>query len=134
MKLSLLVQSSVVLERLAQDNQKNEVAQAALLAVEFSENLIDALAVADFEFVRSLWAERRVGMLLDQIRLHGTDQELVDEVRRLGTRYRIVTPYTSHLIVEEGLRLGMNGARYRGAGDTVPPASFASPARRISSA
>ena len=37
-------------ERLAQDNQAHELAQAAFLAVEFSENLIDAGAVADFEF------------------------------------------------------------------------------------
>lgn len=58
------------------------------------------------DFVPILWAERRVGMLLDAIRLAGFDEELVSEVTRLGREYRIVTPYTSHLILEEGLRLG----------------------------
>ena len=65
-----------------------------------------------FAFVPSLWAQRRVGFLLDTMRLNGESEELLDEVVRLGTQHRIVTPYTSHLILEEGLRV---------AGDTVPP-------------
>ncbi|MCC6408632.1 MAG: VWA domain-containing protein [Planctomycetes bacterium] len=59
--------------------------------------------VAGLDFLPSLWAERRVAMLLDQLRLHGANAELVDEVRELGIEHRIVTPYTSHLILEEGL-------------------------------
>jgi len=47
-----------------------------------------------------LWATRKVSWLLDQIRLKGDDQELLDEVDRLATRYGIVTPYTSYLITE----------------------------------
>ncbi len=57
-----------------------------------------------FDFLEALWAQRRVAALLDQMRLHGADKELVDEVRSLGVEHGIVTPYTSHLIVEEGLR------------------------------
>ncbi len=53
------------------------------------------------DFLPSLWAARRVGYLLDQIRLHGEDRELVDEVIRLARRFGIVTPYTSYLIVED---------------------------------
>jgi Ca-activated chloride channel family protein len=48
-----------------------------------------------------LWASRKVATLLDAIRLHGEDKELVDEVVRLATRYAIVTPYTAGLVVEE---------------------------------
>jgi Ca-activated chloride channel family protein len=55
-------------------------------------------------FLAPLWAERRVGVLLDAIRLNGPAPELVGEVERLGREYRIVTPYTSHLVVEPGLR------------------------------
>ena len=80
--------------------------------------------VANHDFVPSLWAQRRVGVLLDEIRLNGQHQELLDEVCRLGVEYHIVTPYTSHLIVEEGLRVstGTGGGRqYRGPGNTVPP-------------
>ena len=39
----------IPLKRLAQDNQADEVAQAAFHAVEFSENLIDTGAVTDLQ-------------------------------------------------------------------------------------
>lgn len=55
-------------------------------------------------FVPRLWATRRVGHLLDQIRLHGEDAELRDEVVALARRHGIVTPYTAHLIVEDEVR------------------------------
>jgi Ca-activated chloride channel family protein len=53
------------------------------------------------DFIPPLWASRRIGFLLDQIRLHGEDRELVDEIARLARTYGIITPYTSHLIVED---------------------------------
>ena len=55
----------------------------------------------DHDFLPPLWGARRVGFLLDQIRLHGENKELVDEVTRLARQYGIVTPYTSYLIVED---------------------------------
>ncbi|HEX2080042.1 MAG TPA: VWA domain-containing protein, partial [Longimicrobium sp.] len=59
------------------------------------------------EFLPRLWATRRVGWLMEQIRTHGENRELVDEVTDLGTRFGIVTPYTSFLALEPG----MQGAR-----------------------
>lgn len=53
------------------------------------------------DFIPSLWAARRVGYLLDQVRLHGKDKELVDEITQLARTYGIITPYTSYLIVED---------------------------------
>jgi Ca-activated chloride channel family protein len=53
------------------------------------------------EFLPRLWATRKVGFLLDQIRLHGEDDELVDEIVALSRRHGIITPYTSFLIVED---------------------------------
>jgi Ca-activated chloride channel family protein len=53
-------------------------------------------------FVEPLWAKRRIGVLLDQIRLHGESKELVDDVIRLSKEYGIQTPYTSYLILEDG--------------------------------
>ena len=53
------------------------------------------------EFLPRLWATRKVGYLLDQIRLHGEDDELVDEIVSLSKRHGIITPYTSFLIVED---------------------------------
>lgn len=54
-----------------------------------------------YDFIPPLWAARRIGYLLDQIRLHGDDRELVDEVTALARTYGIITPYTSYLIVED---------------------------------
>lgn len=53
------------------------------------------------EFIPRLWATRRVGYLLDEIRLHGENAELKDEVTELARQYGIVTPYTAYLIVED---------------------------------
>lgn len=51
-------------------------------------------------FIARLWATRKIGHLLNQIRLRGSNQELVDEVIRLSTRYGIATPYTSFFVPE----------------------------------
>jgi Ca-activated chloride channel family protein len=55
----------------------------------------------DHEFIPRLWATRRVGYLLDEIRLRGENAELKDEVTELARQYGIVTPYTAYLIVED---------------------------------
>jgi Ca-activated chloride channel family protein len=51
-------------------------------------------------FLPRLWATRRVGWLMEQIRSNGEQKELRDEVVDLGTRYGIVTPYTSYLATD----------------------------------
>jgi len=55
------------------------------------------------EFLAQLWATRRVGHLIEQIRLNGEARELRDEIVDLGTRYGIITPYTSYLVLEPGM-------------------------------
>ncbi len=54
-------------------------------------------------FVPRLWATRKIGALLNQIRLNGEKPELVDAVVRLSVRYGIITPYTSYLIQENDI-------------------------------
>jgi Ca-activated chloride channel family protein len=61
----------------------------------------------EHEFIPRLWATRRVGYLLDQIRLHGENAELRDEATQLARKYGIVTPYTAYLIVEDEARRGV---------------------------
>ena len=51
--------------------------------------------------IARLWATRKIGHLLNQIRLHGPDQETIDQIVRLSIRYGIVTPYTSYLVTED---------------------------------
>jgi Ca-activated chloride channel family protein len=63
-------------------------------------------------FIEPLWAKRRIGHLLDLIRMHGQKQELVDDVVRLSVEYGIQTPYTSYLVQPSGGQLGF-GERER---------------------
>jgi Ca-activated chloride channel homolog len=65
-----------------------------------------AKAEPKFAFIEILWAQRRIGHLLDEIRLRGESKELVDDVIRLSKEYGIQTPYTSQLILEDDRRLG----------------------------
>ncbi|HSE30723.1 MAG TPA: VIT and VWA domain-containing protein [Pyrinomonadaceae bacterium] len=64
------------------------------------ENLRFPLREQNNEYLPRLWATRRVGWLMEQIRTNGEQKELRDEVVDLGTRYGIVTPYTSYLALE----------------------------------
>lgn len=52
------------------------------------------------DFLPRLWATRRVGWLMEQIRTNGENKELRDEIIELGTRFGIVTPYTSYLATD----------------------------------
>jgi Ca-activated chloride channel family protein len=75
----------------------------------------------DHEFIPRLWATRRVGYLLDEIRLRGESGELKDEVVQLARQYNIVTPYTAYLIVEDEGRRGVAVTR-RFYGERAPEA------------
>ena len=48
-------------------------------------------------FVAKVWATRRIGELIDEIDLHGQNQELVNELVELSKKHGIMTPYTSFL-------------------------------------
>ena len=74
----------------------------------------------DYNFIPPLWASRRIGHLLDLIRLNGEDKELVDEVTALAREHGIITPYTSYLIMEdEDIRI--RGGRLVDGLQTLPP-------------
>lgn len=61
-------------------------------------------------FIARLWATRRIGALLNQIRLNGESDELVESIINLSLRYGIITPYTSFLIEEDDI-LSQEGRR-----------------------
>ncbi len=50
--------------------------------------------------VPGLWATRKIGALLRDIRLNGPSEETIDQIVRLSIRHGIVTPYTSYLVTE----------------------------------
>ncbi len=65
---------------------------------------------SDDELVSMLWANRRIGYLLQQIRLHGKSDELLNEVVFLSKRYGIITEFTSFLIAGDEY-IAANGSR-----------------------
>ncbi|MDQ1640412.1 MAG: Ca-activated chloride channel [Pyrinomonadaceae bacterium] len=101
----------------------------------YYNNLHFALTEEANDFLPRLWATRRVGWLMEQVRTNGEQQELRDEIVDLGTRYGIVTPYTSYLAVEQNASvLGFTSATVsrpngfgsgRGGLNAPPPPSVA---------
>ncbi|NUM36970.1 MAG: VWA domain-containing protein [Candidatus Brocadiae bacterium] len=52
-----------------------------------------------------LWATRKIGFLLEQIRLEGAESHLKKEVVDLAQEFGIVTPYTSYLVLEDDAQI-----------------------------
>ncbi len=73
------------------------------------ENIHFPLRDEGNDFLPRLWATRRVGWLMEQIRTNGEQKELRDEIVDLGTRYGIVTPYTSYLALESNSPVPVTG-------------------------
>ena len=68
------------------------------------------------DFVARLWATRRVGQLLEAIRLNGEDKELKEETIALAKEFGLVTPYTSYLVQENepiAGRIRLSGGRFQ---------------------
>ena len=55
----------------------------------------------EMDFLPRLWATRKIGYLLNQVRLHGSERELIDEIVELSLRYGVMTPYPSFLVEED---------------------------------
>jgi Ca-activated chloride channel family protein len=101
-------------------------------------------------FVEGLWARRKVGYLLDEIRRNGEKKELVGEVVKLARKHGIATPYTSYLVVPDGtprptappvvssgpaqpfFRQTMPAPRYLSHAPAAPPPPGATPAPPVS--
>jgi Ca-activated chloride channel family protein len=73
-------------------------------ARKFVEDARFPAEASEHDFIPRLWATRRIGYLLDEIRLRGESAELRDEVTELARRHGIVTPYTAFLIHEDEAR------------------------------
>lgn len=52
------------------------------------------------EYIPRLWAARRIGFLMNEIRQNGKNDELVKEIVDLSKKYGILTEYTSFLVTE----------------------------------
>ncbi|HRE46267.1 MAG TPA: VWA domain-containing protein [Aggregatilineales bacterium] len=58
-----------------------------------------AKANAVNSYVPRLWAQEKADSLVRHMAIHGPDAKLVDEVKALGKTYKIITPYTSFVVV-----------------------------------
>lgn len=70
----------------------------------YSVSFADRTDPEEYAFVARLWAQKKIGWLIEQIRLHGQNQETVNEIVALSTQYGIMTQYTSFL-AQEGTNL-----------------------------
>jgi len=83
------------------------------------------------ESIARIWATRKIGYLLNQIRLNGANKEVIDEIVSLSVRYGIVTPYTSFLVNETDRAMSEQGrgdianSQYKSAQSTAAPAAGA---------
>jgi Ca-activated chloride channel family protein len=68
------------------------------------------------DYVERLWATRKIGYLLDELRQRPDAKEIKDEVIALSKRYGIVTPLTSYLVVEDKPELLQRGGIRNPAG------------------
>jgi Ca-activated chloride channel homolog len=66
---------------------------------------------AEYNFIAPIWARRKVGYLLDQIRLNGESAEVKKELIHLARDYSIATPFTSLLVVPESSATAGPGRR-----------------------
>jgi Ca-activated chloride channel family protein len=83
------------------------------------------------ESIARIWATRKIGYLLNQVRLNGAQKEVIDEIVSLSVRYGIVTPYTSFLVNETDRAMSEQGRgdianqQYKSAQGTPAPAAGA---------
>lgn len=93
-------------------------------------------------FIARLWAIRRVGALLLEIRKKGENAELKEEVIGLAKAFGLVTPYTSYLVLEPSMTHRLedrdDGIRPLTASASRPapasaPAAPSQPAREMAS-
>ncbi len=67
------------------------------------QRFVSSSETTSTESLPRLWATRKIGYLMNQIRLQGEQKELTEAIIELSIRYGIVTPYTSYLITEDDI-------------------------------
>ena len=53
------------------------------------------------DFIPRIWASRKIGYLIDEVRRNGETPELVEEIEALSIKYGIINEYISMLILED---------------------------------
>lgn len=87
------------------------------LPFSFTKTGVIAAETGNHAFIPSLWATRKIGWMLEEIRLRGESEELKSEIVLLARKYGIITPYTSYLIMEDEQQQPV----VRRVGEEIPP-------------
>jgi len=90
----------LVLGRYRGDGDAQIILSGRANEIETAYTAVESFPASALEngFLPRLWAGRRISYLLNQIRLYGESDELVESVIALSRRYGIITPYTSFLV------------------------------------
>ncbi len=59
---------------------------------------------SSYSYVERLWAARRIGEIVDELDLNGSNEELMNELLTLAKKHGVLTPYTSFL-ADDGVSL-----------------------------
>ena len=111
--------------------------------VEYAWPAVDFTGTENAEYVPAVWAGRKIAYLIDQIRRHGENEEMIAEVIALSQEYGIQTPYTSWLVNPEqqerivrmrGIVPGRGGGGGMRRSPTAPPPPRAEQLRALQSA
>lgn len=70
------------------------------------------------DFIPRLWAVRKIGYLIDEVRLH-RNQEVIDEIVRLAKEYGVVTEFTSFLVEEDMILAQPDDRRLHARAETI---------------
>jgi len=74
------------------------------------------------DFIPRLWAMRKIGYLMSEIRFTKENKKMIEEVEKISKDYGVITPYTSFFIPEQDAVFANNasfGAAYSSKGGTV---------------
>jgi Ca-activated chloride channel family protein len=82
--------------KIVMSGKMSETGKEYIAAASFVEKSMDETNA----FVERLWAQRRIGEIIDELDLRGANEELVTELVQLSLRHGILTPYTSFLADE----------------------------------
>lgn len=103
----LFAGSQIIIVGRYQDAEAMDITLKGVVNGQPQEYLFENQPLADnsdhLDFESSLpriWATRKIGYLLRQIRLNGPNEEVIDQIISLSIRFGIVTPYTSYLVTE----------------------------------
>lgn len=74
--------------------------QGVFTKIEIPVDLAKGRRAGSNDYVARIWAAKKVGFLVDEVRLHGQNPELINEIVAIGKQFGILTEYTAFLAAD----------------------------------